>query len=490
MQLLLPKKLAAEVLPIAKLIATEYGGSTHLVGGGVRDILLGIEPKDVDLEVYGVTYKKLSTLLKTHYGKQVKEVGKSFGIFKLALANFEIDIALPRTESKVASGHRGFLVRSNPYLSVKEASKRRDFTINAIAYNPLTKELLDSAGGIRDIKNRILKVASKVSFREDPLRLYRALQLTARFSLTPTPDTVRLLKQMVVSGELESLSRERITEELKKLLLLSKKPSAGLVLAKDIGLLKKYYPELNTLITTPQDQKWHPEGTVWSHTLLTVDSAAKLLRTTSFILTQQEKFTFMLGALFHDLGKATTTIKIKKRIHSPGHELAGKQIWEKLSERLALPAHVKKCVGQVIAEHSKPRSYFYRLKQKETNKNQYIQAVRSLLLRLAPTPWQILALVNRADMEGRGIKKIPVSTVAHIKLFVSTVLSHKLEKASTLITGKDILTEVKKAQLPIPRGPEFRNLINKIEHLAESGTVSTKKEAVQHLKLLLQSLQK
>src|SRR3989338_752979 len=247
-----------------------------LVGGFVRDSILKLQPKDIDMEVYGVSYEMLNNALEKLFPNQIIEVGKSFGVFKIRQQNFEIDIALPRTESKTGTGHKAFATKSNPDITVTEALSRRDFTINTIALDPLTKEYIDPYNGQKDIADRILRVVNPQKFIEDPLRVYRALQLVGRFNITVEPGTLELLKRMVSSGELGTLSKERITEEWRKLLLKSKRPSLGFTLAMDLGIIEKYFPELYILKSTPQEPEWHPEGNVWNHSLLSLDVAAAM----------------------------------------------------------------------------------------------------------------------------------------------------------------------------------------------------------------------
>ncbi len=233
-----------------------------IVGGFVRDSLLKIDSKDIDIELYGVSsFELLEDILK-EFGS-VNSVGKSFGVCKLSFDDLDLDFSLPRLDSKVDSGHRGFDVRTNSSLDFKTAANRRDFTINAIGYDVIEKKLLDPYGGIEDLKNRALHVVNTDTFIEDPLRVLRAVQFCARFNLNPSKAFLKISKKMINDSLLNELPKERIFDEIKKLLLKSSTPSIGFKLLKEIGALK-YFLELSYL----SSQKW-------SHTLNALDEISR-----------------------------------------------------------------------------------------------------------------------------------------------------------------------------------------------------------------------
>lgn len=218
------------------------------VGGCVRDYLLGNESLDIDIELYGLSDPaQLSKILKP-FGK-INEVGKSFGVYRFRYKDYNIDLSLPRTENKSAKGHKGFEVQTYSELDFATASLRRDFTINSMGYNPLTLTLLDPYNGVADLSTKILRCVDSVTFIEDPLRILRAVQFVARFELRCDPSLLTLCAQMVSQGALRELPKERIFEEFRKLLLLSQKPSMGLVLLAQIGA--KY------LLAPPSDEAWN-----------------------------------------------------------------------------------------------------------------------------------------------------------------------------------------------------------------------------------------
>jgi tRNA nucleotidyltransferase (CCA-adding enzyme) len=301
-------------LEIATAIAQtvrDAGGRALIVGGWVRDRLLGHDAKDLDVEVFGLAADRLKEML----GRigPVNTVGESFTVYKVA----GLDVSLPRRESKVGRGHKGFEVTGDPQLSIAEAARRRDFTINAIAWDPLTGEYLDPFHGRADLERRVLRVVDPRTFGDDSLRVLRAIQFAARFAATLEPASFALCREIA----LDDLPAERIWGELEKLLLRAPRPSLGLTLARDLGVVVRLWPELHALIDCPQEPEWHPEGDVWIHTLMVLDGA----RTRLADLDHARQNTVMLGALLHDAGKPSTTKFLDGRIRSLGHEAAGVQ---------------------------------------------------------------------------------------------------------------------------------------------------------------------
>ena len=231
-----------------------------IVGGFIRDFYLGKISKDIDIEVYGLdSIEQLSPILK-EFGK-VYEVGKSFGVCKLELLNLDLDFSMPRIDSKISDGHKGFLVSTKKELDYKTAASRRDFTINSIGYDTSNKEILDPFNGINDIQNKILKIVDENSFIEDPLRVFRAMGMVARFELEVEKNTFELCAKMIQKKMLRELPKERIFEEIKKVFLKSKTPSFGFVFFKYIGGLS-FFDELNI------------SDKLWMQTMESLDSFA------------------------------------------------------------------------------------------------------------------------------------------------------------------------------------------------------------------------
>ena len=337
----------------------------YLVGGYVRDAILGIESDDADLEVYHLPVEALQSLLEELFPGRVHLVGRQFGVFHIPCSNGTLDVALPRRESKTAPGHRGFEVTGDPEMTIEDAARRRDFTINAILQHPLTGELIDPYQGKQDLELRRLRVVNKETFVEDPLRLYRAAQFVARFGLDVEGETLELLKTMNANGSLDELPPERITDELKKL-LLADKPSTGFELLRSIGVIERYYPELAKLKDTPQEPEWHPEGDVWIHTMMVVDQAA--LIATREKMNEQERLLCVLGSLCHDLGKALTTAPLEKdgviRMRSLGHEKAGIEPTSELLSRLTFGQDVNLFCEHVAHYHLQPTALYREFEKK------------------------------------------------------------------------------------------------------------------------------
>ena len=330
-------------LDIARTVR-RAGGRALIVGGWVRDRLLEIDSKDVDLEVYGIAAEPLRRLLEGI--GQVNTVGESFTVYKVGA----IDVALPRRESKVGRGHRGFEVTGDPALSPEDAARRRDFTINAIAWDPLTEAYVDPFDGRADLDRRVLRAVDPATFGDDSLRVLRALQFAARFALSVDEGTKTICRSL----PLDDLPAERIWGEFEKLLLLAERPSIGFSLAYDLGVMARLFPELQALVGCPQEPEWHPEGDVWMHTLLVIDEARQRIDD----LNRAQRIAIMLGAVCHDFGKPSTTAVIEGRIRSLDHEDAGVQPACAFLDRLNIHTidgyDVRRDVYGIVAHHLKP----------------------------------------------------------------------------------------------------------------------------------------
>jgi len=319
------------------------GGRALFVGGAVRDMIMGIPSKDIDVEIYGISKEELSETLK-QIGK-VDEVGASFGVFKVKDETMPdpIDVSLPRRDSLIGVGHKGFAVEVDQNMDIQEAARRRDLSINSVAYDPLTNELLDPFNGVADIKNKILRATDPKHFIEDPLRVYRVMQFAGRFGFAPDEELIRISNAI----DLSSLPKERVFTEFEKLLLKSPKPSDGLKYIKDLGITK-IFPEFADLMGQEQNKKFHPEGDAWEHTLQVVDRAREISR----IFEGKDKMVFMLAALLHDIGKfGTTKYSEDWELISPKHSVVGAEIAGKILERLTDDLYYAPKVQQLIKDH-------------------------------------------------------------------------------------------------------------------------------------------
>ena len=290
----------------------QLGGRALLVGGCVRDGLLGIPCYDIDCEVHGVAPDKLRSLL-ARFG-DIDESGEKYGIFTIRGAG--VDIALPRMETRTGPGHKDFVVVTDPDLPPERAAMRRDFTVNAIMRDALTGEYVDPFGGINDLKNGVLRAVPGDKFEEDPLRVLRGAQFASRFHLIPDGETIEKMRRMPVSA----LSAARVMEETKKALLKSDQPSVYFSVLEAAGALEPWFHELAALRKIPQNPVYHPEGDALAHTLMVLDAAAEIRDQVKL----KDPLAFMLACLCHDLGKAVSMqVKEDGRIQAIGHEHTG-----------------------------------------------------------------------------------------------------------------------------------------------------------------------
>ena len=323
------------------------GGRALIVGGWVRDRVMGRASKDIDLEVYGVDALRLRPLLES-FGR-VDTVGESFEVYKCG----DIDVSLPRHESKSGRGHRGFEVTGDPGMSVAEAARRRDFTVNAIAWDPLTEEYLDPFDGRGDIGRRLLRVVDRERFLDDSLRVLRAVQFAARLDLRLDDEARELCRGVA----LDDLPAERVWREVEKL-IFAPRPSIGFALAMELGVVAKLFPELQALAGCSQEPEWHPEGDVWVHTLQVIDQARGRIDD----LPRPQQIAVMLGAVCHDFGKPSTTAVIDGRIRSMDHEERGVApalaFLDRLNVRSIDGYDVRQQVAGLVAQHLKPGAWF------------------------------------------------------------------------------------------------------------------------------------
>lgn len=346
------------------------GGRAFYVGGYVRDYLMGItdnEGKDCDIEVYNLDIHELTAILAA-YGEP-HLVGKSFPVIKIK-GHPEWDFTLP--------AHKD--------ISYKEACARRDFTVNAMMMDVLNGEIIDLYRGREDLKNRIIRHTTSKVFNDDPLRVYRAVQLAGRLGFSVHPDTVKLIR----TTDLSDIKPERIYEELRKLLILSRKPSIGLRYMEQTSILARMHPELYKLVGCEQSPEHHPEGDVWEHTLLVVDEAATLKHKS------KKPEVLMFAALLHDIGKPGTTRVRKGKITTYGHDTAGDNMTRLFLQKLTTNNKFISEVRVLVREHMHPVLLF---KQRE---NVSDKAIRKLVNRV---DIHELLLLAEADFKGRTVER-------------------------------------------------------------------------------------
>jgi len=380
--------VSSKIIELAQAVRAEKGRAL-LVGGCVRDELMGKHPKDWDIEVYGIAPVRLRELLD-QFGP-VNLVGEAFTVYKLGA---HVDVSLPRRERKTGRGHRGFFIEGDPGMSIEEASSRRDFTINAILKDPLTNEVLDPFNGQTDIKGKILRAVSPETFPEDSLRVLRAAQFAARFEFEIEPVTLALCRSI----DLSDLPAERIWGEIEKLLLRSDKPLLGLQWLSRLDATRQLFPEIYALAGCPQDPEWHPEGDVEVHTYLAVNRARELIDD----LPYPKQITVMLATLCHDFGKPATTAFVDGRTRSREHEEAGVAPTESFLKRLNVHTldgyDVRAQVIALVRDHLKPGEFYK--KRDEVGDGAFRRLARKCEL-------DLLYRVAKADSLGRNAEWVP-----------------------------------------------------------------------------------
>jgi tRNA nucleotidyltransferase (CCA-adding enzyme) len=436
------------------------GGKPYLVGGAVRDAFLGLLTKDYDVEVFALPADRLEPLLAGH--GRVDAVGQAFRVYKLSGVEGvpgALDVALPRRDSKVGPGHRGIAVEGDPGLSVEEAARRRDFTMNAMLLDPATGEILDPWGGRRDLEARRLRAVDARTFGEDPLRALRAVQFAARFELAVDEATAALC----AATPLAELPSERVFGEIEKLLLKARRPSRGLALIGSWGMLPSVAPELLPLEATPQDPGWHPEGDVWTHTLQVVDEAAALRD--ELADDRPRRLALMLGALCHDLGKPETTRFEDGRIRSPGHEEAGLPPTRALLDRWNVHTlegyDVRGQVLGLVAHHLKPGQLY------DERDRAGDGAIRRLARKCEP---DLLYRVAKADCLGRRPGAFEPVAMEWFRERVRA-LDVAVRPPEPLLKGRDLLA------LGVPPGPEVGRLVRAVYERQLDGAVTTLEQA-------------
>ena len=413
------------------------GGRAMLVGGCVRDDLLGRENKDIDLEIYGLLPAQLKALL-SELGRVI-EKGASFGVY--GLQHSALDIAMPRRERCVGGRHTDFDVSVDPFLSFEAASMRRDFTINAMMRDALTGELIDCWGGRADLAAGIIRHVSPETFVEDPLRAFRAAQFAARLEARIAPETMAVCRDMDVT----QLSQERVFEELCKALMKAPKPSVFFRALDGMDHLKEFFPELMACIGVEQNPAYHPEGDVFEHTMLVVDSAAAL-RDRAL-----QPLAFMLAALFHDLGKVPATRRQPDgRITAYGHEVQGMPLCRSAMGRLTSDRKLTEYVVNMMWLHMRPN-----MMARSRSKKRKTRAMFDLSL--CP---EDLILLTRADATGKLDAPYDPAAEAFLR---ERLADYRQVVARPMVTGQDLI------DAGLKPGPVFSELLARARTLHFAG---------------------
>jgi tRNA nucleotidyltransferase (CCA-adding enzyme) len=454
----------SKVIKLAEIVKAS-GGRAMLVGGCVRDELMGVEPKDWDVEVYGVEPSKLREILDS-FGR-VDAVGEAFTVYKIGQ---DLDVAIPRREKKIGRGHKGFVIEGDPQMTFAEAAKRRDFTINAILKDASTGEIIDVYGGRKDIENKILRVVSKETFAEDSLRVLRAAQFAARFEFEIDAETVEICRRI----DLTDLPKERIWGELEKILLQAEKPSIGLKRLYDLNAVEQLFPELKSLVGVPQQPEWHPEGDVDVHTLMVTDEARKLIDD----LPYAKKVAVMLGALCHDFGKPPTTKFFDGKWRSHGHDEAGVEPTLSFLDKLGIFTldgyDVRQQIVQLVRYHLKPGE-FYKAQPGDG-------AFRRLARKVEP---DLLYRVAKADSLGRNPEWLPKE-----KWFKAEAQEWFIEKVRELSIEKEapkpILMGRHLIELGLKPSPKFGAILDAVYEMQLDGKIRNTEEAIEEARKLIE----
>ena len=429
----------------------DAGGRALIVGGWVRDRLMGREAKDLDVEVYGVPAARLRPLLESH--GRLEAVGESFQVYKLGA----LDVSLPRRESKSGRGHRAFDVAGDPAMDVAEAARRRDFTVNAISWDPLTGEYLDPWCGRADLERRLLRVVDPQTFGDDSLRVLRAVQFAARLEFALDGDARALCREI----PLDDLPAERVWGEVEKLLYATR-PSIGFTLAMDLGVVSRLWPELQAMAGCPQEPEWHPEGDVWVHTLQVIDQARARIDD----LPRPEQLAVMLGAVCHDLGKPATTAFSDGRIRSIDHEEQGVAPATVFLDRLNIHSidgyDVRRQVLGITAQHLKPGMWF---KAKEEVGD---GAFRRLA---AKVDLELLARVAKSDCLGRVPGRFNCDAMDWF-LDRARALGVEHRPPAPILLGRHVLA------LGLAPGPRVGEILKLVYEQQMDGTVTNLDEAI------------
>lgn len=451
------------VEPVIKGILTELKDAGHeclIVGGAVRDAIIGKRPKDIDIEVHSIGYEKLNEYL-SKYGT-VNLIGKSFGVIKFnpkGGSDIDYDFSVPRRENKMGVGHKDFSVIFDTTMTIRDAALRRDFTFNALAYNPLTNTIYDYFGGVDDIKNKIIRHTSE-QFSEDSLRILRAMQFQARFDFEIHPDTIAEMRQMLSeTNDYSELPKERLFEEWKKWAEKGVNHGGIFKFMRDTGLIE-YYPSLKKLKETPQDAVYHPEGDVEIHTELCLRHMDKVLKREN--ITGQDKLILVMAILFHDIAKPDTTEEKMKRgrmtITSEGHEAMGGIMSKDILAGIGFHIDLINPIANLVSNHL--AGVNISVIPTESGK---IKAVKKLSRRLYPATIHQLLYIMESDHNGRGRAEFSEATGAADLLRISTEIDVNKKPYEYILMGRHLI------EAGLKPSPQFGDILRESQEAQENG---------------------
>lgn len=452
-------------LPQVKIVVerlAQSGGRALLVGGAVRDAIIGSPYYDIDIEVHGIPLEQLERVL-SEFG-HVRLVGKAFGV--LRIDGLEIDWSIPRVDS----AGRKPKVSFDPHMPLQEAMRRRDLTMNAMAIDLITLHLEDPFDGVKDIQDKVLRVPDPALFVQDPLRYFRVMHFMGRFCMKPDDQ----LYQLGTTMSLEGISHERIVDEFYKLCTKGVQPSLGIDWLRDTKRLKNFLPHIAALQNTLQDPEWHPEGDVYEHAKQTMDSAAGQEYDSLF-----DRYCMVLAALLHDVGKSITTKKIEGRLRAFGHDVKGVPLAKACLDVLVVNKEVVDKVLKLVRYHMMPFAFI--------KMQAGAAAYKRLAQKLAPqTNLKTLGMLAYCDAEGRkgpthdAQELFTVSTQERLAFFIDKAQEYGVYTSpeDPLLQGRDIMDIV------VP-GPAMGDLLKKAYAIQIEKGITDKDELKAYIMRLL-----
>jgi tRNA nucleotidyltransferase (CCA-adding enzyme) len=416
---------APSLQAIARHIA-ERGGRALLVGGSVRDSLLGRSPGDQDVEVLGLDREQLIDALG-EFGRPIP-IGRSFESVRLPGLDVDFNLA------------------ESPELDFAAAARRRDLTLNAIGLDPLSGEILDPLGGRADLLAGRLRASDPARFGEDPLRALRVARLAAQLEMEPDGE----LTELSAAQDLSAIAPERIFGEFRKLLLGARLPSRGLRFLEQTGLLA-HFPQLESLRGVLQDPQWHPEGDVWTHTLMVVDEAAALRQG------DEDDLALMFGALCHDMGKPGQTQRDGKRIRARGHDTGGIEAATAFLDAMRSPVKLARKVAGLVEHHLAPALY----PRNSAGPRGYRRLARKL--ERAGVSIELLTRLARADQLGRSTEEARARIFPDGDLFLeqATALGVAQRPPTDVVQGRHLV------ERGITPGPQFAEILERCRALQD-----------------------
>jgi tRNA nucleotidyltransferase (CCA-adding enzyme) len=469
--------------PDRALFVRLFGGDVYAVGGAVRDTIRGMPAPDVDLLVARHSISEIVRRLRAH--GRVGLVGKSFGIIKFTVDGRTYDVALPRSDAPRGSGaksHKDIAIAADPDLPVEKDLERRDFRCNSMALRLKDGLLVDPFGGRGDTLARKIRLTNPAAFPDDPLRVLRVARFASVLGFSVDPGIYRVARAVDLTG----LSVERVNEELFKILLRSARPSVGLEELFRLGVLDQLFPELEALALVIQDSVFHPEKdsfghhTVWQHTKLAVDQAAALARSAG--LDQGKTLTLLLAALYHDLGKRTTTRWEYKRgrmaITSCGHDILSGRLAQKVLARFRIHssngADLGRMVPLLIRTHHRAAE-LWQNRESVTKKafNRLAADLRGeidlmIYLDAADRAGRRARLLRGLDREARWLRK----KFAELRVDKETI--------KPLIMGRDLIG------LGVSPGPEMGRILKRLYKIQLDNGFETKAQGLKKARRLIE----